>query len=124
MTLGTSIMRKDKLIELLSAIPGNPEIALWNGSVGDYHHIGWLDTLTLYKESEHVKRLFLDADRNYDQMPEEAKKAKVKEMVKNEKWKILEGADDTFIRIKKNMVLICPRPRGVTTRDRLGKISY
>jgi len=29
-------MRKNKLIELLQSIKGNPEIVIWDGRIGDY----------------------------------------------------------------------------------------
>lgn len=32
-------MKKNQLIELLNQIPGNPEIAIWNGFVSDYQAI-------------------------------------------------------------------------------------
>jgi hypothetical protein len=32
-------MKKNKLIEILNAIEGNPEIVLWNGYAEDYMHI-------------------------------------------------------------------------------------
>lgn len=32
-------MRKNKLIELLNNIPGNHDIVIWNGFVGDIHNI-------------------------------------------------------------------------------------
>lgn len=45
-------MRKNDLIKLLETLEGNPEVALWNGYVGDYNHISsTLDTLELVKET-------------------------------------------------------------------------
>ena len=32
-------MKKNELIAKLQAIKGNPDIVLWNGTVGDYQYI-------------------------------------------------------------------------------------
>jgi len=49
-------MKKNKLIELLQSIKGNPEIVIWNGLAEDYHHIGKIESIYLYKQSKE-KRL-------------------------------------------------------------------
>jgi len=42
-------MKKRKLLELLTAIPGNPEIHLWNGFVSDWTNIGEIQKIALFK---------------------------------------------------------------------------
>lgn len=45
-------MKKNKLIELLNSIEGNPEIVIWNGYAEDYMHIDpSIEPLVLVKES-------------------------------------------------------------------------
>ena len=46
-------MKKNELIAKLQAIKGNPEIVLWNGTVGDYQHIGSLVEGDLVKQTLH-----------------------------------------------------------------------
>ena len=46
-------MKKNKLIEILNSIKGNPEIVLWNGYVEDYNHIdSSLIPIRLVKETK------------------------------------------------------------------------
>lgn len=49
-------MKKNKLIELLQNINGNPDIVIWNGLTEDYHHINKIELVYLYKQSKE-KRL-------------------------------------------------------------------
>lgn len=49
-------MKKNKLIELLQNIKGNPDIVIWNGLTEDYHHINKIEPVYLYKQSK-KKRL-------------------------------------------------------------------
>jgi hypothetical protein len=50
-------MRKNKLIEILSKIEGNPEITIWNGFVGDVMPIEGVTPIHLFKNSfEGMKR--------------------------------------------------------------------
>lgn len=49
-------MKKNKLIELLQNIKGNPDIVIWNGLAEDYHHINKIEPTYLYKQSK-KKRL-------------------------------------------------------------------
>ena len=44
-------MKKNKLIAKLQAIKGNPDIVLWNCTVGDYQHIGNLVEGDLVKQT-------------------------------------------------------------------------
>lgn len=46
-------MKKNKLIELLQQIEGNPEIVIWNGYVDDYMNISTdVEKITLVKETK------------------------------------------------------------------------
>ena len=56
-------MRKDKLIKLLQDIPGNPDVVIWNGLVGDWMDVGELVPTQLVKESrEFVSNALLAED--------------------------------------------------------------
>ena len=44
-------MKNNELIAKLQAIKGNPDIVLWNGTVGDYQHIGNLVEGDLVKQT-------------------------------------------------------------------------
>ena len=44
-------MKKNELIAKLQAIKGNPDIVLWNGTVGDCQHIGNLVEGDLVKQT-------------------------------------------------------------------------
>lgn len=60
-------MRKDKLIELLNSIPGNPDILLWNGYVEDWMDIDDELVPTLFgKETvEHQLKMIIFQEMNY-----------------------------------------------------------
>jgi hypothetical protein len=111
-------MRKDKLIALLEAIEGNPEILLWNGMVGD-----WMD-ISEAVEGRLVKRTLKDhmtgfkrgdekiAQRTYRNLQWESNEFVTNEDIKNKFYK------------KKKVVYLDAKPRNVKTWDRLGSISY
>lgn len=56
-------MKKNKLIELLQNIKGNPDIVIWNGLAEDYHHINRIKSVYLYKQSKEKKLKDIDNER-------------------------------------------------------------
>lgn len=60
-------MKKNKLIELLQSIKGNPEIVVWNGLVGDYQPISNKITETYqYKETKQYQLETINNERLRD----------------------------------------------------------
>lgn len=111
-------MRKNQLIKLLQELPGNPEIVLWNGFVGDYHPVGNLTEGKLVKHSvDHYKLRGLDET--------EAKKA-----FKKQAWEIpndfVEESEmkNWYGNHQKTVYYIEAKLRGKTTYDRCGSMSY
>lgn len=113
-------MRKNELIEKLNALPGNPEIVLWNGFVGDYHHIdAELICVTLVKESreflasrgvssaEDVEAAFRDQEWDFPN-----------EFLNNDEYKRWYG------RHQKKVYVLNAKPRGKEAFDRLGPMRY
>ena len=126
-------MRKNKLIQLLQAIKGNPDIKLWNGSVGDWMDIdrlqeGYLykNTLAHYLESCRIESCIDIKDWEYQQSPEEI--SKLTQYHKTLQWNHSEfiecHPDAQKHYTKKKVIFLAPKPRGVKTWDRLGDIYY
>lgn len=91
-------MRKSKLIELLTAMPGNPEILVWNGLTEDWMKVGGVsqERLISYKNGH--------------------KEWMVNEWIPEEKVKVL-------CRTKK-VLMIEPLPRKKTSFGRCGNLGY
>ncbi len=128
-------MRKNKLIEVLSSIKGNPEIVLWNGMVGD-----WMDISPKLVEGDLVRQSFDNYvshiefeekrhlnDFNY-KLPEKEVEYLKKTYRKHYKWEhndFVTGEDVSSGRYElKRIVYINAKLRGVSTFDRLGNIDY
>ena len=94
------IMKKNKLIELLQAVEGNPEILLWNGYVGDY-----MDIDKELAERSLVKMTFL---RYIETIWMERLREDIREKHYSEK----------------RIILINSKTRGEKTFDRWGEMSY
>lgn len=127
-------MKKNDLIGLLSAIPGNPDIKLWNGMVGD-----WMDidkqlvpadlvkqTFEHYAEMVRVERC-IDL-KNWDIKLSDEEIAELRQCYKKFDWECNEYVDEEDIKKKryrrKNIFYINAKRRGQSTWDRLGDISY
>lgn len=128
-------MKKNDLIKLLQSIEGNPEILLWNGTVGDWQDIdkniqpGDLVRMT--------KKYWLDSCERQDQkdmkdwtykMPEEEvlelskKYSKVCKWERNP-WVTQEAIDSNNYALKKVMYLE-PKRRNETSYSRSGSVEY
>lgn len=128
-------MKKSKLIELLSALPGDPDIKLWNGMVGDWMEIDpvlvhqdlvkqtlehWLEMCRLEDCSERK-------DWDY-QIPKEEVDRLTKNYNSVHQWEMnpyitLEDIKKKHYKMKK-ILLLQPKIRGIKTWDRMGDISY
>lgn len=128
-------MKKSDLIELLNSIPGNPEVKLWNGLVGD-----WVDIekkvypLELVKQTEqhYLERVRIDeciARKDWEyQLPEDRlDKLKVSHK-RNCKWEQNDFVTREDVAEKrysvKTVYALQAKNKGVTTWDRAGNISY
>ena len=126
-------MKKNKLIELLQNIKGNPDIYLWNGFVQDFVDIdGKFVECTLVKETEeHIEACLVgEATRDnvvtdYDNIKKDATK-----IYKELKWEFPNPYLDEeqykrwYGKNQKKVVIIQAKVKGETTWDRLGDISY
>lgn len=128
-------MKKSDLINLLSKIPGNPEIKLWNGMAGD-----WMDIDKELVPADLVKQTFghyvemCRLDDCYDKKDwtiqfTEADIAELRQSYKKYiKWECNEFVDEEDIKKKrysrKNIFYINAKRRGVSTFDRLGNMEY
>ena len=131
-------MKKNKLIELLTDIKGNPEIYLWNGYVEDFVDID-KDFIPdkLYKESyDHVlncitmERMIDKGDFNITEA-ETLDCAKVaREVHAKRSWDFpnmytTEDERKTWYQPRtKNIVIINTKERGKRYSDRAGSVQY
>ncbi len=128
-------MRKSKLIEMLNNIKGNPEIVLWNGMVGDYMDIspkvveGDLVRTSFETYLRHVE-FEQKRDRNdFDyKMSESEVEDLRKSYRKDYKWEQNDFVTKEDVKSgmykSKRVFYIDAKPRGVTTFDRQGNLSY
>ena len=128
-------MRKNKLIELLTSIKGNPDILLWNGMVGD-----WMDIDNKPVETSLVKSSFENhllrceyedkRDRNdYEFKYSQEDIADIKKSYnKHYKWECNQFVTDKDISSgdykEKKVFILNAKKRGVSTFDRFGNIDY
>lgn len=127
-------MKKNKLIELLQSIKGNPEVKIWNGMVGDWMDVCLVES-ELVKESEEFLRWWIEAewkqDNNTETIPEDIQKqldGVIKERCKGREWDFpnnyVKDKERWYGKNRKKIILIDGKKRGKTTFDRLGEISY
>lgn len=128
-------MRKDKLIKMLQDIPGNPEVLLWNGMVGD-----WMDIDNELVPSDLVKQTkeyWLEMCRLEEcsdlrdwshQLPDQVVKSLSAKYNKLHQWEFnfyvtLEDVKAKRYKLKKVYILNAKK-RGTSCYDRLGSIEY
>lgn len=128
-------MKKSKLIELLNALEGDPDIVLWNGMVGD-----WMDISPKLIQGELVKQTFNTfcsrveyeekrTKNDWDHTLKAEDMAELKSCYKkNYNWEMndfvtLEDIKEKRYQVKK-VLFLNAKPRGVSTWDRFGNISY
>ena len=126
-------MKKDKLIKMLSEIPGNPDITLWNGMVGDWMDIGNLVEGDLVKQtlSHHIRHVQFDECKQRNDWTYELPPAELDSLKKS--YRSIQWDHNPFVTqddIKeghyksKRVVYINAKTRGISTWDRLGQMSY
>lgn len=130
-------MKKDKLIELLQTIEGNPDIYIWNGYVEDYMDISKdfdeiqtgvesLSFITHNLKSEVVEFLKRDLtpeeDKNIEIKANELKKSRKREIVSHfleeDQFKVWYGNS------VKTAYLLSPKLRGLSSYGRDGNLKY
>lgn len=126
-------MKKDKLIAMLQEIEGNPDILLWNGMVGDWMDISKIVptelvkiTLPYYLKTCQLEDRIKRQDMSYETPPEEV--ASLSKHWRQLQWDVNEYVSSKDIkegRYKvKNVMMIDAKPRGISTWDRAGTLSY
>lgn len=125
-------MRKNKLIELLQSIKGNPEIVIWDGRIGDYININELvetdlvkRTLDYYIENnlnqERIERNDYSIQYTDDEISE------LKKMYK----KLIEWEVNLYVfqrdidekrYLKKRVLCVLPKKRNEWSFDRIGTV--
>lgn len=129
-------MKKNKLIELLQQIDGNPDIVLWNGLVGDYQHISSKfikEYLTKLKFDTYISHVEFEIKRDLNNFDYKLSGNEIEELKKDykkyHKWEYNKfiDMDSEFHKSmykKKNVVFLQSNPRGEVYWDRNGNISY
>ena len=127
-------MKKSKLIALLNALPGDPDVKLWNGFVGD-----WVEIDTKLVEQELVKQTLehwlemirLEGcherkDWTYQIPSDEV--ASLTKAYKRHEWELNEYVTAEDIKSKryaaKRVVIMQAKDKGMKTFDRFGDIRY
>lgn len=127
-------MKKNDLIKILQDLKGNPEVVLWNGFVGDYMHIKGLEEGDLVKQAlpfytEMCEHGLKKENDSFDYEPTPAEQVQIKVDYKRYiNWETNPYVTLDEIKagryIKKRIVYINAKPRGVKTFDRAGGIEY
>lgn len=126
-------MKKDKLIKMLSEIPGNPDIILWNGMVGDWMDIGNLVEGDLVKTtySHYVQHVQFDERKRLNDWTYTLPADELVDLKKS--YNSIVWEHNPFVTLddikeghykSKRVVYINAKTRGISTWDRLGKVSY
>lgn len=128
-------MKKDKLIEMLSKIEGNPDILLWNGYVGDYQDISTKVTETsLVKMTfeSYLKLVEYEERRERNDftyaLTEEQKTNTKKCYNENTEWEFNQWVKQEHIEKKmykeKTVYLMQPKLRGKNDMHRASSLEY
>ena len=113
-------MKKDKLIELLQSIKGNPEIVIWNGFVCDYQPISnKITEMFLYKETKQSQLKMI----NYERLRDGLEPITINDFKDKSNYELRYYVKSSYCKKKKVAILETKRRR-ITTYDRNGKINY
>ena len=115
-------MRKNKLIELLSGMKGNPEIVVWNGHVEDWMSLKELKETSLVRQSKKKVLHFHNLQRLRDglEVTEDISRIKPSDWVLDEKrFEDVEIYDQ-----EKKVAIFIPETRHKSTFDRMGDMEY
>jgi hypothetical protein len=127
-------MRKEKLIKMLQEIPGNPDILLWNGLVGDWMDI---EEVTKCQVVKMTKDYWLELIRMEEcvelkdwshQLPEDDKATLSRRYNKLHDWEFNAYVTDEDIKEKrysaKTIYCLDAKTRGKTDWGRGGNCDY
>lgn len=129
-------MKKNKLIEILQKIKGNPDVKLWNGMVGDWMDVEIIES-ELVKESEEFVRFWHEMswkkDNKISEIPEDVQEQIEKDIkihLKEREWEfpnqyVAEKDEKCWYgNNRKKILLINGKKRGKKTWDRMGEMYY
>ena len=131
-------MKKNKLIELLQAIDGNPDIYLWNGFVGDWVDINpdFVEDYLVKESVEHklnCLKMEWCRDNNTFDVPNDVTASLseyANKLAAKEKWdfpnRYVEQSEfkKWYGKYKKRIILIDAKRKGASYSDRQGSMSY
>jgi hypothetical protein len=130
-------MKKSKLIEMLNALDGDPEIKIWNGYVGDFMDLDPTPVpVRLVKMTEsyllEMVRLEQCIDAGADRTTFKLSDAEIADTKRCYKqyhdWEHNQFVTDEDIKKKsykaQTVIMLNPKPRGKNSFDRIGTISY
>ena len=123
-------MRKADLIKMLEAIPGNPDVVIWNGFVGDWMDISNKSVVhELVRETPEFVRDGINAQNARDGLPA-CTDAELKKAMTCREW----GFPNEFVeeseferwygKRRKRVLILDAKHRGKSTWDRFGTINY
>lgn len=119
-------MRKNELIELLQKLPGNPEVVIWNGFVGDWHKISkTINPVELVKESrEFIKQTWFREDPSTTEEEVERRFKKQEWDFPNEFISSIDQYNRCYGKHKKTIYVLEGMRRGKKVWDRMGDMEY
>ena len=119
-------MRKNKLIELLQEIEGNPEVLSWNGMERDWMSLKTVvHKRTLCRMSLNKRLHYINLERNRDDLPP---LESVDDIINDEpeEWQLdeFDAYDNSRLDQSKKVIMLEPKARGISTFDFRGGIEY
>ena len=110
-------MKKEKLIELLLSIEGNPEVKIYNGYVEDYMGIHDPRKVSIHRMSNKKRIRLVNLERESEGL------LPTNKLEKEDEWKLIkENYDDE----SKSIILLQPKTRGLVSygADSSGDLKY
>ena len=126
-------MRKNALIARLHTLKGNPEILLWNGTVGDYQHIKEFAYGDLVKQTQEDFLLRCELEKCRDEKNPEAKLTQQELADCKAVWRSMPYETNRYVTQKhikerryraKTVIFVVARVRGKSDFDRYNSIEY